>query len=127
MYDAIVIGGGPAGLQAGLTLGRVHRSALVLDSGSYRNDPAPHLHNFLSHDGTPPSELREAARQELKAYPTVELRDVAVSSVVAKAVGFALETTDGDALVARRVILATGVTDELPDVPGMADLWGTVV
>ena len=61
-YDAVVIGGGSAGLQAALTLGRVHRRTLLLDAGHYRNDPAHHMHNFLGHDGTPPSELRAAAR-----------------------------------------------------------------
>jgi thioredoxin reductase len=126
MYDAIVIGGGPAGLQAGLTLGRMHRSALVLDSGSYRNAPAQHMHNFLTHDGTPPPELRATARQELKAYATVEVRETAASDVRPVDGGFEVSTDDGT-VSARRIILATGVRDELPDVPGMAELWGTVV
>lgn len=66
-YDAIVVGGGPAGLQAALTLGQMHRSVLLLDSGSYRNDPAGHLHNFVTRDGTPPAEFRAAGRAELVA------------------------------------------------------------
>ena len=72
-YDAIVIGGGPAGLQATLTLGRVHRRVLMLDSGRYRNDPAGHMHNVVTHDGTPPAEFRAVARKELTAYDTVVL------------------------------------------------------
>lgn len=126
MYDAIVIGGGPAGLQAALTLGRMHHPTLVLDSGSYRNDAARHLHNFLTHDGTPPVELRAAARDDLKGYPDVEVRDVTVGSVRAVDDGFAVET-DAGTDVARRLVLATGVIDELPDVPGLAEPWGTTV
>ena len=70
MYDVIVIGGGPAGLQAALTLGRLHRTILLLDSGHYRNDPASEMHNFITHDGTPPEEFRLAARKDLAAYET---------------------------------------------------------
>ena len=69
-YDAVVIGGGPAGLQATLTLGRVHRKVLMVDSGAYRNDPAAHMHNVVTHDGTPPAEFRAAAHKELAAYDT---------------------------------------------------------
>ena len=126
MYDAIVIGGGPAGLQAGLTLGRMHHPTLVLDSGSYRNDAVRQLHNFLSHDGTAPAELRAAARQDLKGYPDVEVRDLEVRSVRALDDGFEVGTLEGREAT-RRLILATGVTDDLPDVPGIGELWGTVV
>ena len=126
MYDAIVIGGGPAGLQAGLTLGRMHHPTLVLDSGTYRNASARQMHNFLSHDGTTPADLRAAARQDLKGYPDVEVRDLEVRSVRALEHGFEVETAEGTE-TARRLILATGVTDVLPDVPGIAELWGTTV
>lgn len=126
MYDAIVIGGGPAGLQAGLTLGRMHRAALLLDSGSYRNARAEQMHNFLGHDGTPPAELRASARRELEAYPTVEVRDVAAAAVRRAGDGFVVEA-GGAAHETRRIVLATGVRDDLPDVPGLAALWGTVV
>jgi thioredoxin reductase len=125
MYDVIVIGGGPAGLQAGLTLGRMHRSTLVLDSGSYRNAAAEQMHNFLTHDGTPPPELRAAARQELKEYPTVEVRELEATAIAPVDGGFEVSTSQGGHL-ARRIILATGVRDDLPDVPGLAELWGTV-
>src|SRR5512139_2449201 len=80
-YDAIVIGGGPAGLQATLTLARVHRRVLMLDSGRYRNDPATHMHNVVTHDGTPPAAFRAAARAGLAAYDTVTLREERVTSV----------------------------------------------
>ncbi|WP_242504097.1 FAD-dependent oxidoreductase [Promicromonospora panici] len=76
-----MIGGGPAGLQAALTLGRMHRRTLLLDSGEYRNAPAEHMHNFVTHDGTPPAEFRAAARAELAAYTTVTVRGTAASAV----------------------------------------------
>lgn len=125
--EIVVVGGGPAGLQAALTLGRVHREVLLLDSGSYRNDPAEHLHNFLGHDGRPPSELRARARRELTAYPTVEVRDMAAADVVTADGGFATELADGSVVRSRLVLLATGVRDVLPDVPGLAEAFGRVV
>jgi thioredoxin reductase len=127
MNDVIVIGAGPAGLQAALTLGRMHRRTLVLDSGEYRNEPADAMHNFLTHDGTPPAELRAAARSDLEAYDDVELREAVVTHVVPVEDGFQVRTSDGTVHPARRIILATGVRDELPDVPGLADLFGTAV
>lgn len=127
MYDVIVIGAGPAGLQAALTLGRMHRRTLVLDSGEYRNEPAEEMHNFLTRDGTPPAELRAAARAELEAYDDVELRSAVVTHVTAADDGYEVRLADGGTHPTRRVILATGVRDDLPEVPGLADLFGTVV
>lgn len=125
-YDAVVIGGGSAGLQAALTLGRVHRRTLLLDAGRYRNDPAHHMHNFLGHDGTPPDELRAAARKDLAAYDTVGVRDAAVASVGRDRDGFRVVLGDEE-VTARGLVLATGVRDTLPDVPGLAGLFGDVV
>jgi thioredoxin reductase len=122
-FDAIVIGGGPAGLQATLTLGRVHRRVLMLDSGSYRNDPAHHMHNVVTHDGTPPAEFRSAARTDLAAYDTVTVRDAAAASVRQDGDGFAVHV-DGEVVTARGLVLATGVRDALPDKPGLAALFG---
>lgn len=124
-YDVIVLGGGPAGLQAALTLGRVHRSVLLLDSGAYRNEAAPHLHNFLTRDGTPPAELRAAARAELAAYDTVTVRSVAATAIEPDGDGFRTEVGD-EAVRSRGVVLATGVRDTLPAKPGLTELWGTV-
>ena len=125
-YDAVVIGGGSAGLQAALTLGRVHRRTLLLDSGRYRNDPAHHMHNFLGHDGTPPDELRAAARKDLAAYDTVTVRDAAVASVGVDGDGFRV-VLGGEEITTRGLVLATGVRDTLPGVPGLAGLFGDVV
>lgn len=127
MYDVIVIGGGPAGLQAALTLGRMHRTVLLLDSGSYRNDPADAMHNFLSHDGTPPAELRAAVRAELAGYDTVEVREVAATRVIGSTGGFTVGIADGEPLEAAAVLLATGVRDRLPEIPGLSSLFGTAV
>ena len=124
--DAVVIGGGPAGLQATLTLARVHRTVLMVDSGAYRNDPATHMHNVVTHDGTPPADFRAAARKELAAYDTVTVRDGAVTSVAREGDGFVVSL--GDELVwSRGVVLATGVVDTLPEKPGLAQLFGSVV
>jgi thioredoxin reductase len=126
MYDAIVIGAGPAGLQAALTLGRMHRSTLLLDSGEYRNGTVLHMHNMIGADGTPPAEFRADARQELAAYGDVEIRDAAATSISGADDAFRVDLADGSAVEGRRVVLATGVVDDLPAVPGLQDLWGTV-
>ncbi|WP_194420451.1 NAD(P)/FAD-dependent oxidoreductase [Microbacterium abyssi] len=124
MYDAIVIGAGPAGLQTALTLGRMHRTALLLDSGEYRNGPVEHMHNVIASDGTPPAEFRATARAQLAEYATVELRDVAAERIDGTIDDFAVRLADGSAEHARRVVLATGVVDDLPGVPGLQELWG---
>ncbi|MCD4533202.1 NAD(P)/FAD-dependent oxidoreductase [Nocardioides sp. cx-169] len=126
-YDVVVVGGGPAGLQAALTLGRMHHRALVLDSGRYRNDPTGHLHNFLTHDGRPPAELRALARADLAAYETVTVRPAEAVSIAPEAGGFVVDLADGSHVATSRVLLATGLRDALPDVPGLAELFGSVV
>jgi len=125
MYDAIVIGAGPAGLQAALTLGRMHRPTLLLDSGEYRNGTVLHMHNVIANDGTPPAEFRATARAQLAEYPDVELRDVGAQTVTGSEGSFVVRLADGETVETRHVILATGVADDLPDIPGLQDLWGT--
>ena len=127
MYDAIILGGGPAGLQAALTLGRIHRSVLLVDSGDYRNAPAEHLHNLIGFDGVPPAELRAAARRDLAGYATVEVADGRAAEVRGEAGDFTVVVPDGHRETARAVVLATGVRDELPDIPGLAEQWGRKV
>lgn len=126
-YDAAVVGAGSAGLQAALTLGRMRQRVVVFDTGRYRNDPTSEMHNFLGHDGESPAALRTAARTDVARYDTVSLRDQSVVAIAPTAGGFRLEVRDGEPVVARRVILATGVTDDLPDVPGLAELFGAEV
>ena len=123
MYDAIIIGGGPAGLQAALTLGRMHRRTLLLDSGEYRNGTVRHAHNLLTNDGRDPAELRRLARAEIAAYGTVEIQDAAVDEV-ARIDSVLVVTVDETELRTSAVILATGLADDLPPIPGLADHWG---
>ena len=119
-YDVVVIGGGAAGLSAALVLGRARRRVAVVDAGSPRNAPAAHMHGFLSRDGMPPAELLAAGRAEVAGYG-VELVDGSVESVAA---GFAVRLADGRVLRARRLVVATGSRDELPDIPGVRERWG---
>jgi len=125
ILDVIVIGGGPAGLQAALTLGRLHRRVLLLDGGRYRNDPADHLHNSITHDGRRPAEFRALAHADLAVYDTVTVGAAEVSSVEPDGPRFTVTSADGRQH-ARRVLLATGVRDTLPTVPGLQQLFGTV-
>jgi thioredoxin reductase len=127
MYDAIVVGGGPAGLSAALTLGRVGRTTLVLDSGDYRNAPAEHAHNLFTRDGTPPDELRRIGRDQLDAYPTVAIQLHEAGQARSIGDGFEVRLADGSIRAARRLLLATGMADELPGIDGLADLWGRSV
>ncbi len=119
-YDVLVVGGGAAGLSAALVLGRARRRVAVVDAGSPRNAPAAHMQGFLSRDGMPPAELLAAGRAEVREYG-VEIVD---DRVVRIEPGFRARLGDGKELVARRVLLATGVRDELPNIPGVQERWG---
>ncbi|WP_182525040.1 NAD(P)/FAD-dependent oxidoreductase [Nocardioides dongkuii] len=125
-YDAVVVGGGPAGLQAALTLGRMHRSTLLLDSGEYRNAPVEHLQNFLTHDGRAPADFRAAARADLAAYSSVTVREARAGSATEEDGLFRVALEDGTSISGRTLLLATGVRDTLPDKPGLGELFGTV-
>ena len=122
-FDVIVVGASNAGLSAALTLGRSRRRVLVLDGGPPRNAPAAHAHNFFTRDGTPPAELLRLGREQLAPY-NVEIRAVAAQTARATATGFVLTLVDESEVTARAVLLATGVTDVLPAIPGFRELWG---
>lgn len=126
-FEVAVIGAGSAGLQAALTLGRMRRHVVVFSTGHFRNDRAEHMQNFLGRDGRPPAELREDARRDLDRYPTVHVIEREVTAVAECADGFVLSVDGAAAVGARRIILASGVRDALPEVPGLADLFGDVV
>lgn len=126
-YDVAVIGAGSAGLQAALTLGRMRRRVAVFSTDRFRNDPAEAMHNFLGHDGESPAALRLAARKDLERYTTVEIIERAVTTISGEPDAFTVEVDGAPAVIARRVVLATGLADELPDVPGLDELFGTVV
>ncbi|WP_350278097.1 NAD(P)/FAD-dependent oxidoreductase [Kribbella sp. HUAS MG21] len=116
--DVAIIGGSVAGLQAALTLGRACRRVVLFDDGRARNRMASHVHNFLGVEDLAPGELLAAGRKQLAAYG-VEVRDVRVEDVIADDDGYVV---DGERV--RAVVLATGLRDELPDVPGLAERWG---
>ena len=122
-YDVVVIGGGPAGLSGALALSRARRSVLVVDGGAPRNAPAGHVHNYLGREGTPPGELLATGRAEVAGYGG-ELTEGEVTSATALDGGFAVTLADGREVRARRLLVTTGLVDELPAVPGVRELWG---
>ena len=119
-YDVVVIGGGAAGLSAALVLGRARRRVAVIDAGSPRNAPAAHMQGFLSRDGMPPSDFLAAARAEVMGYGVEVLAD----RVLGIDRGYRVRLAGGPAVTARRILLATGVSDALPDLPGVLERWG---
>ncbi|KQX61988.1 bifunctional NAD(P)/FAD-dependent oxidoreductase/class I SAM-dependent methyltransferase [Angustibacter sp. Root456] len=124
--DVAIIGGSAAGLAAALQLGRQRRSVIVVDSGEPRNAPAEHMHSFLGRDGTEPAELLAAGRADVRSYGGEVLLGRAVQ-VRRDDDRFVTELATGDSVVARRIIVATGLVDELPAVEGLAEHWGRAV
>ena len=122
-YDVAIIGGGAAGLSAALVLARSRRSVLVIDAGAPRNAPATHMHGYLSRDGMPPAELLAAGRHEVRGYGG-DIVDGAVTDLVPDgARGFWALLDGGRRISARRLLVTTGLRDELPDIPGLRDRW----
>jgi len=125
-YDLVIVGGGPAGLSAALALGRARRRVLLCDSGTRRNAAAVHMHNFVTRDGTAPDEFRRIAHEQLAAYPSVEARAVHIDGIVGSKGAFSVVTST-HAVEARRVLLCTGLVDELLPLEGFRELWGHAV
>ncbi|HEU5155783.1 MAG TPA: FAD-dependent oxidoreductase [Streptosporangiaceae bacterium] len=128
-YDVVVVGGGAAGLAGAVALARARRSVLVIDAGRPRNAPAGHVHNYLGREGVPPGELVAAGRDEVTRYGG-EIVTGQVEAVARQGDGFVVTLGDNgggegrSVLRARRLLVATGLVDELPDVPGLAERWG---
>ncbi|MGI5289854.1 FAD-dependent oxidoreductase [Nonomuraea polychroma] len=122
-YDVVVVGGGAAGLSGALTLGRARRKVLVIDAGEPRNAPAAGVHTYLTREGMPPRELLAAGREEVIGYGGEIVTGAAVAAERVED-GFRVVLDDGSAVVADRLLLATGLVDELPDVPGLAERFG---
>lgn len=124
VYDMIIVGGSYAGVSAGLQLARASRPILIIDAGQRRNRFADSSHGFLGQDGVHPGAIASKAREQLMAYPTVEwVTDTAIHAK-AELEGYAIAVGSGQSFAARRLILATGVKDELPALPGLTALWG---
>lgn len=131
-YDVVIIGGGAAGLSAGLVLGRARRRVMVIDAGSPRNAPAAHMQGFLSRDGMPPSELLAVGRQEIATYGVELVTDTVTGLELAAGgdfcspvdVSYRVHLSEGADVDARRLLVTTGVSDDIPDLPGVRERWG---
>jgi thioredoxin reductase len=126
-HDVIVIGGSYAGMAAALQLVRARRAVLVVDAGERRNRFTSHSHGFLGQDGVPPGDIVANARRQLGIYPALSWREGRVEAVSGQVDGFVVTTADGESHQGRRILLATGVADQLPPVAGLAERWGKAV
>jgi len=122
--DVAIIGGSFAGLSAALQLARARRTVTVLDTGEPRNRFASESHGFLTRDGATPATMLDEARRQLAAYPTARFVAAKAQRVTGANDAFSIACDDGDTLSARRIVLAHGVVDSLPDIPGLAAEWG---
>jgi thioredoxin reductase len=122
-YDVVVVGGGAAGLNGALMLARSRRSVLVVDSGLPRNAPANGVHGLLGHDGVPPAELLAKGRDEVRRYGG-EVVDAEATGARKDERGFTVDLADGRTVIARRLLVTTGLVDELPAVAGLRERWG---
>lgn len=127
MYDVVIVGAGPAGLNAALILGRCRRRVLVCDSGHPRNVASGGVNGFLSRDGIKPAELRRIGREQLGIYTSVEIRDIEVSDVEQVDGRFNVVLADRTRVLSRKLLLATGVVDDVPHIQGFDDLYGKSV
>jgi thioredoxin reductase len=126
MDDVIIVGAGPAGLSAALVLGRIRRRVLVIDSRKPRNAPSSASHSFFTRDGTPPAEILRIGREQLQPYG-VEVLDAEATDAFRERDAFTVVLGDGSRRSARRLLLATGVVDPLPEIEGLRELWGKSV
>ena len=125
LLDAVIVGAGPAGLSAALILGRCRRAVLICDTGKPRNHVSHAMHGYLSRDGMPPSEFLATARAELRQYESVEYRHSEVTGATCRPDGcFDVTLATGDPVRARKLLIATGVVDHLPEIAGFDDLYG---
>ncbi|GAB4032760.1 NAD(P)/FAD-dependent oxidoreductase [Spirosoma jeollabukense] len=126
-FDVIIIGGSYAGLSAAMTLGRSLRNVLVIDNGKPCNRQTPHSHNFLTRDGETPATISAIAKEQVLQYPTVSFLNDLVTNAYAGSSGFVIKTATGQQIDTKKLVLATGVEDLMPTIPGFAACWGRSV
>ncbi|PWN70369.1 NAD(P)/FAD-dependent oxidoreductase [Chryseobacterium phosphatilyticum] len=126
-FDVIIVGGSYAGLSAGMALGRSLRNVLIIDNGKSCNRQTPHSHNFITHDGRSPGEIADMARKQVAKYDTVEFYESTIVKTKKISDGFVVETSAREKLYAKKLIVASGVKDIMPDIPGFAECWGISV
>jgi len=124
MYDVVIVGGSIAGLSAGLVLGRSRRTVLIVDGGRPRNAPSHAVHSYFSRDGIDPAELLTIGREQLKPYGSVEFRHGRAVSARRDGAAFEIRLADGALVSGRRLLITTGVTDLLPPISGLREMWG---
>ena len=124
IWDVLIVGAGPAGSNAAMVLARVRRSVLIIDSGKPRNERSQGMHNYLTRDGILPTEYLTVAHEELLRYGVQHVRANAVSARKLGDHGFEVTDSNDETYLSKRLLLATGVTDNIPDIPGMKELWG---
>ncbi|WP_027379841.1 NAD(P)/FAD-dependent oxidoreductase [Chryseobacterium daeguense] len=126
-FDVIIIGGSYAGLSAGMALGRSLRKVLIIDSGKPCNRQTPHSHNFITHDGKTPKEISDLAKEQVLQYETVKFYDGTVVKASKNSGNFEIELANNEKFYAKKLILASGVKDIMPDIDGFSECWGITV
>ncbi|WP_210150036.1 NAD(P)/FAD-dependent oxidoreductase [Chryseobacterium scophthalmum] len=123
-YEVIIIGGSYSGLSAAMALGRSLRKTLVIDNGKPCNEQTPHSHNFLTQDGKSPKEIAESARKQVSEYETVHFHQGKAIDAKKSEIGFEVTTEEGEKFYSKKLIIATGITDEIPNIKGFKESWG---
>jgi thioredoxin reductase len=126
-FDVIIIGGSYSGLSAGMALGRSLRKVLLIDSGKPCNRQTPHSHNFITHDGKTPKEISDLAKEQVLKYETVKFHNGVVVKTSKSGECFEIETENNEKFYAKKLILASGIKDLMPNIPGFAECWGISV
>ncbi|OCA69894.1 pyridine nucleotide-disulfide oxidoreductase [Chryseobacterium contaminans] len=126
-FEVIIIGGSYAGLSAGMSLGRSLRNVLIVNEGKPCNSQTPYSHNFITHDGKVPKEIASLAKADVEQYKTVEFYNGSVTKLIKSADGFEVKLSSGERFHAKKIILASGIKDIMPDIPGFAECWGISV